>query len=165
MKNHKNYKEKSSNSKTILFFIRGIYRNKSEISKFYTVGAIGLFINYFVSFYIFTYLHFDHLHSSIVGIIVSLSSNFLLNKLWTFKDKNINYDIVLKQYLKYFIFNSVGVVIQLSIVYGLGKTNVDYGWVIIIAISIASILNYIVNKKFIFKNKTEILNIKNKFWN
>ena len=105
MKNHKNYKEKSSNSKTILFFIRGIYRNKSEISKFYSVGAIGLFINYFVSFYFFTYFHFDHLHSSIVGIIVSLSSNFLLNKIWTFKDKNMNYDIVLKQYLKYFIFN------------------------------------------------------------
>jgi dolichol-phosphate mannosyltransferase len=165
LKNHKNYKEKSSNSKTILFFIRRIYRNKSEISKFYIVGAIGLFINYFVSLYIFTYFHFDHLNSSIVGIIVSLSSNFLLNKLWTFKDKNMNYDIVLKQYLKYFIFNSVGVVIQLSIVYGLGKTNVDYGWVIIIAISIASILNYIVNKKFIFKNKKEILNIKNKFWN
>ena len=164
MKNHKNYKEKSSNSKTILFYIRGIYRNKSEISKFYTVGAIGLFINYIVSFYFFTYFHFDHLQSSILGIVVSLSSNFLLNKIWTFHDRNMSYDIVLKQYLKYFIFNSVGVVIQLSIVYGLGKTNVDYGWIIIIAISIASILNYIVNKKFIFKNKKEILNIKNKFW-
>jgi dolichol-phosphate mannosyltransferase len=165
LKNHKNYKEKSSSSKTILFFIRGIYRNKSEISKFYTVGGIGLFINYFVSFYFFAYFNFDHLHSSIVGIIVSLSSNFLLNKIWTFQDKNMNCNIILKQYLKYFIFNSVGVVIQLSIVYGLGKTNVDYGWIIMIAISIASILNYIVNKKFIFKNKKEILNIKNKFWN
>ena len=165
MKNHKNYKEKSSSTKTILFLIQRIYMNKGEISKFYTVGAIGLFINYIVSFHFFTYFNFDHLQSSILGIVVSLSSNFLLNKIWTFKDRNMNYDIVLKQYLKYFIFNSVGVVIQLSIVYGLGKTNVDYGWIIIIAISIASILNYIVNKKFIFRNKNEILNIKNKFWN
>ena len=165
MKNHKNYKEKFSSTKTILFLIQRIYMNKGEISKFYTVGAIGLFINYIVSFYFFTYFHFDHLQSSILGIIVSLSSNFLLNKIWTFQDRNMNYDIVLKQYLKYFIFNSVGVVIQLSIVYGLGKTNVDYGWIIIIAISIASILNYIVNKKFIFRDKNEILNIKNKFWN
>ena len=164
MKNHKKYKEKSSSSKTILFFIRGIYRNKSEISKFYIVGAIGLFVNYFVSFYFFTYYYFDHLNSSTLGIIVSLSSNFLLNKIWTFQDRNMNYFIVLKQYIKYFIFNSVGVVIQLSIVAGLGKTNIDYGWIIIVAISIASILNYIVNKKFIFKNKKEILNIKNKFW-
>ena len=165
MKNHKKYKEKSSSSKTILFFIRGIYRNKSEISKFYIVGAIGLFVNYFVSFYFFTYYYFDHLNSSTLGIIVSLSSNFLLNKIWTFQDRNMNYYIVLKQYIKYFIFNSVGVVIQLSIVAGLGKTNIDYGWIIIVAISTASIINYIVNKKFIFKNKNEILNIKNKFWN
>jgi len=164
LKNHKKYKEKSSSTKTILFLVQRIYRNKGEISKFYTVGAIGLFINYIISFYFFTYFHFDHLQSSILGIVVSLSSNFLLNKIWTFHDKNMNYDIVLKQYLKYFIFNSVGVVIQLSIVYGLGKTNVDYGWIIIIAISIATILNYVVNKKFIFKNKKEILNIKNKFW-
>lgn len=165
MKNHKNYKEKFSSTKTILSLIQRIYMNKGEISKFYTVGAVGLFINYVVSFYFFTYFHFDHLQSSILGIVISLSSNFLLNKIWTFQDRNMNYDIVLKQYLKYFIFNSVGVVIQLSIVYGLGKANVDYGWIIIIAISIASILNYIVNKKFIFRNKNEILNIKNKFWN
>jgi putative flippase GtrA len=73
--------------------------------------------------------------------------------------------IILKQFVKYFIFNSVGVIMQLSIVFGLGKTNIDYGITIIIAILIASILNYIVNKKFIFKNKKEIINLKNKFWN
>jgi putative flippase GtrA len=89
----------------------------------------------------------------------------MLNKLWTFQDKNMKYDIILRQYVKYFIFNSVGVILQLSIVYGLGKTSIDYGLVVIIAIAIASILNYIVNKKFIFKNKKEIVDIRNKFWN
>jgi len=100
-----------------------------------------------------------------MGIIVSLSSNFLLNKVWTFQDNNMYVKIILKQYVKYFFFNSVGVIMQLSIVFGLGKTNIDYGITIIIAILIASILNYIVNKKFIFKNKKEIINLKNKFWN
>ena len=89
----------------------------------------------------------------------------MLNKLWTFQDKNMKYDIVLRQYVKYFIFNSVGVILQLTIVYGLGTTSIDYGLVVIIAISIASILNYIVNKKFIFKNRKEIVDIRNKFWN
>jgi dolichol-phosphate mannosyltransferase len=163
LKNHKNYKEKSSNPEAILLLIQRIYRNRGEISKFYIVGAIGLFINYFVSLYFFSNFHFDHIQSSILGIIVSISSNFFLNKIWTFHDRNINYDIVLKQYAKYFLFNSVGVIMQLLIVYGLGKTDVEYSWVIIIAISISSILNYIINKKFIFKNKKEILNIKNKF--
>ncbi|MGE0242669.1 MAG: GtrA family protein [Nitrososphaeraceae archaeon] len=165
MKSHKNFKEKFSTYKSILTLVQSIYQNKGEILRFYIVGAIGLFINYIVSSYFFIFLDFDHIQSSILGIIVSLSSNFLLNKIWTFQDNNMNIMVILKQYVKYFIFNSVGVVIQLSIVFGLGKTNIDYGIIILIAISIASILNYIVNKKFIFKNKKEILNLKNKFWN
>jgi dolichol-phosphate mannosyltransferase len=165
LKNDKNLKEKFSTYKSILILVQNIYQNKEEILRFYIVGAIGLFINYIVASYFFIYLDFDHIQSSILGIIVSLTSNFLFNKIWTFQDNNMNIKIILKQYVKYFIFNSVGVVIQISIVFGLGKTNIDYGIIILIAISIASILNYIVNKKFIFKNKKEILNLKNKFWN
>ncbi|HEX7143164.1 MAG TPA: GtrA family protein, partial [Nitrososphaeraceae archaeon] len=82
-----------------------------------------------------------------------------------FQDRTMKYDILLRQYLKYFFFNSVGVIIQISIVYGFGKTSIDYGAIIIFAISIASILNYIVNKKFIFKNSKEVVDIRNRFWN
>ncbi len=165
MKNYKNFREKSSSFNPFLIAIRKVYYNKGELSKFYIVGGIGLIINYFVSYFFFTYFHLDHIQSSIFGIIVSLSSNFMFNKIWTFQDRNMKYNIFLRQYVKYFIFNSVGVIIQLSIVYGFGKTNLDYGWVIIIAISVASILNYIVNKKFIFKNRKEIVDIRNRFWN
>lgn len=165
MKNYKKVKEKSSPLNSFLIAINKIYYHKGELSKFYIVGGIGLVINYLVSYFIFTSFHLDHIQSSIFGIIVSLTSNFLLNKLWTFQDRNMKYDLVLRQYLKYFIFNSVGVIIQVSIVYGFGKTSIDYGYVVIIAISIASILNYIVNKKFIFKNTKEIVDIRNKFWN
>ena len=165
MKNYKKINEKSSPINTFLIAINKIYYQKGELTKFYIVGGIGLVINYFVSYFIFTSFHLDQIQSSIFGIIVSLSSNFMLNKLWTFQDKNMKYDIILRQYIKYFIFNSVGVILQVSIVYGLGKTSIDYGLVVIIAIAIASILNYIVNKKFIFKNKKEIVDIRNKFWN
>jgi len=164
LKNYKKVKEKSSFVNSILVAINTIYYHKSELSKFYIVGGIGLVINYLISYFIFTTFHLDHIQSSIFGIIVSLTSNFLLNKLWTFQDRTMKYDIVLRQYVKYFIFNSVGVIIQISIVYGFAKTSIDYGYIVIIAISIASILNYIVNKKFIFKNTKEIVDIRNKFW-
>ena len=164
MKNYKKVKEKSSFVNSILVAINKIYYHKSELSKFYIVGGIGLIINYLISYFIFTTFHLDHIQSSIFGIIVSLTSNFLLNKLWTFQDRRMKYDIVLRQYVKYFIFNSVGVIIQVSIVAGFAKTSIDYGYIVIIAISIASILNYIVNKKFIFKNTKEIVDVRNKFW-
>lgn len=165
MKNYKNFKEKSSSIKPFLIAIRKIYYNKGELSKFYIVGGVGLVINYVISYFFFTSFHLDHIQSSIFGVIVSLSSNFMLNKIWTFQDRNMKYNIIFRQYLKYFIFNSVGVIIQLSIVYGFAKTNLDYGWMIIIAISVASILNYIVNKKFIFKNRKKVVDIGNRFWN
>jgi dolichol-phosphate mannosyltransferase len=164
LKNYKKVKEKSSLVNSFRITINKIYYHKGELSKFYIVGGIGLVINYLISYFIFTSFHLDHIQSSIFGIIISLTSNFLLNKLWTFQDRNIKYDIVLRQYLKYFIFNSVGVIIQVSIVYGFSKTGIDYGYVIIIAIFIASVLNYLVNKKFIFKNTKEIVDIRNKFW-
>ncbi len=164
MKNYKKVKEKSSFVNSILVAINKIYYHKSELSKFYIVGGIGLVINYLISYFIFTTFHLDHIQSSIFGIIVSLTSNFLLNKLWTFQDRTMKYYIVLRQYVKYFIFNSVGVIIQVSIVYGFAKTSIDYGYIVISAISIASILNYIVNKKFIFKNTKEIVDVRNKFW-
>lgn len=111
----------------------------------------------------FTVFGFTHLDSSIFGILVSLSSNFLLNKFWTFQDNSIQIQIIIKQYLKYFLFNSVGILMQLLIVYGFGTVGMDYGWTIIFAIIIASLINYIFNKKFIFKNhNSEILNLKNK---
>ncbi len=164
MKNYKKVKEKSSFVNSILVAINKIYYHKSELSKFYIVGGIGLIVNYLISYFIFTTFHLDHIQSSIFGIIVSLTSNFLLNKLWTFQDRTMKYYIVLRQYVKYFIFNSVGVIIQVSIVAGFAKTSIDYGYIVIIAISIASILNYIVNKKFIFKNTKEIVDVRNKFW-
>jgi putative flippase GtrA len=94
LKNYKKVKEKSSFVNSILVAINKIYYHKSELSKFYIVGGIGLIINYLISYFIFTTFHLDHIQSSIFGIIVSLTSNFLLNKLWTFQDRRIKYDIV-----------------------------------------------------------------------
>ena len=169
MNNHKKLTEKSSNwllfylSNKLFYLSNILLDHKKEFFKFYMVGFSGLIINYFISYYMFTLFGFTHLYSSIIGILFSLSSNFLLNKFWTFQDMNIDLRIIVKQYLKYFLFNSVGIFIQLLVVYGFGTAGLEYGWTIIYAIIIASMINYIFNKKFIFKNnKSEFLNLKNK---
>lgn len=162
MKNHKKLKEKSS-SRFLFNLSKILYDHKNEFFKFYLVGATGLVINYLISYCMFTVFGFTHLYSSIFGILVSLSSNFLLNKFWTFQDNSIEIQIITKQYLKYFLFNSVGILMQLLMVYGFGTVGMDYGKTVIFAIIIASLINYIFNKKFIFKNhNSEILNLKNK---
>lgn len=160
MENHKKLREKSSSWR--FFNLSNLFLNhKEEIFRFYLVGASGLVINYIISYFLFTFFGFNHLQSSFSGILVSLSSNFLLNKFWTFRDKNIEFQVITKQYLKYFIFNSIGILIQLTLVYVLGSMGIEYTWTILYAIVIASVINYVFNKKFIFKNNNvEIMNVK-----
>jgi dolichol-phosphate mannosyltransferase len=162
LENHKKLTEKSSRWR--FFNLSNLFLDhKEEILRFYLVGATGLVINYLISYFLFTFFELNHLQSSFSGILVSLSSNFLFNKFWTFRDKNIEFQVITKQYIKYFVFNSIGILIQLLLVYGLGTMDLEYNWTILFAIIIASVINYVFNKKFIFKNKNvEIMKVKKK---
>lgn len=62
----------------------------SQAGRYYTVGAIGLLLNYVVSI-LFTNSfndRFVYLDGTVVGIIFSIHSNFIMNKVWTFMDRN-----------------------------------------------------------------------------
>lgn len=85
-------KEERRNS--VMFF--------SKAGRFYSIGAIGLAINYVVSS-LFTDVVSDlwYLHATIIGIAVSMSSNFILNKIWTFGDSNFELRQTSIQYAKF----------------------------------------------------------------
>jgi len=158
-----NHKKLTKKSPLLRFFNLSdlVLNHKGEIFRFYLVGTTGLIINYFISYSLFTFFGFTHIQSSFSGILVSLSTNFLLNKFWTFKDKDVAFRTIIKQYLKYFVFNSIGILLQLFLVSSLGSFGIEYTWTIFFAIIIASVINFIFNKKFIFKNKNvELMNFK-----
>jgi dolichol-phosphate mannosyltransferase len=85
------------------FQIRGIRKSVSFFSKaarYYTVGASGLVINYSVSSSLANGLltNLPYIDAAFLGIICSITSNFLLNKRWTFEDKDFSPKHTLKQY-------------------------------------------------------------------
>src|SRR4029453_17076235 len=122
----------------------------SKASRFYTVGASGLLINYLVSFLLADNVANSvkslsntwYLQATLVGIIISTTSNFFLNKIWTFEDRDLSVGKTLKQYCSFAGISAVGATIQLLLLYLL---VVDYGLQyrvsLIIAIAIASISN------------------------
>ena len=61
----------------------------SKAARFYTVGASGFLVNYLISLF-FTNGGLDmwYLHATVIGIFASITSNFLLNKTWTFGDRD-----------------------------------------------------------------------------
>ena len=139
---------KVSDTRTSVRFI-------SKAGRFYTVGASGLLVNYLVSLlFADAIINFWYIHATIIGIAVSMSSNFILNKIWTFGDRNFDAKKTIAQYGKFVGFSSLGALIQLGMVYVLVDTyQVMYPIALILAVIIAASSNFILNKKWTFKEK------------
>jgi dolichol-phosphate mannosyltransferase len=134
---------------------RGLVLFLSKAARFFTVGASGLLINYLISSLLTggTISSLWYVHATLIGIIFSITSNFLLNKSWTFEDRNFSLYHTLKQYGLFAIFSSIGASIQLLLVYLLVESGLSYTPSLIIAVATASISNFILNKKWTFHEK------------
>jgi dolichol-phosphate mannosyltransferase len=127
----------------------------SKAGRFYTVGASGLLVNYVVSLVITQlFPSLWYLHSTTIGIVLSMTSNFVLNKIWTFEDRNFEKRRTLIQYAMFMGFSSLGALLQLSIVYLLyDGRQVDYPVALVVGVIAASVGNFLLNKKLTFKEK------------
>ena len=127
----------------------------SKAGRFYTVGASGLLVNYLVSLlFADAIVNFWYIHATMVGIAISMSSNFILNKIWTFEDRNFEAKETLVQYGKFVGFSSPGALIQLGMVYvSVDNYQVTFPLALTLAVIIAAASNFILNKKWTFKEK------------
>jgi dolichol-phosphate mannosyltransferase len=127
----------------------------SKAARFFTVGASGLGINYLVSLLFADGIsNLWYIHATIIGIIASMTTNFLLNKIWTFSDRDFTLFKTLKQYGKFVGFSSLGALLQLVIVFYLVDIqNISYPISLILAVGFAAFGNFILNKKWTFKEK------------
>jgi dolichol-phosphate mannosyltransferase len=127
----------------------------SKAGRFYTVGASGLLINYIVSVLLFnsSIASLGYIQATIGGIVVSNITNFLLNKAWTFEDKDFSPRKTLKQYGLFAAITSGGAGIQLGILHVLLQSGFSYEASLLIAVGIASVSNFLLNKKLTFGEK------------
>jgi dolichol-phosphate mannosyltransferase len=146
LQNDPNYVEQKKH-KSVLFL--------SKAARFFTVGASGLIVNYLVSFLLANVVsNIWYLQATFIGIIVSITTNFLLNKVWTFEDRDFSIKHFFRQYLSFSGFCAFGAVIQLSLVYVFVEySHVQYGISLIMAVCVASLGNFLLNKKLTFGEK------------
>ncbi len=127
----------------------------SKAARFYTVGASGFIVNYIISV-LFAGVISDmwYLHATVIGIIASITTNFILNKIWTFEDRDFGIKKTISQYGKFVIFSSLGALVQLGMVYFLvDNVEMSYPLALILAVIIAAFGNFVLNKKWTFKEK------------
>ena len=127
----------------------------SKAARFYTVGASGFAVNYLVSL-LFAGGISDmwYLHATVIGIIASITTNFILNKTWTFGDRDFRIKKTISQYGKFAVFSSLGALVQLGMVYFLVDSNgISYPLALILTVMTAAFGNFVFNKKYTFKEK------------
>lgn len=128
----------------------------SKVSKFSAVGISGIMINYLIAVSLSngTLSSLWYMKATLIGIVVSMTSNFLLNKIWTFNDRDFSVRHALKQYSTYVGISSLGLALQLLIVYSLAEPGIlGYNLALISAIAIASLGNFLLYKKWTFREK------------
>ena len=134
--------------------------NFVELIKFAFVGALGTIVNLSILYTLTEFFSVHYIISETIGFLVSVVHNYILNKIWTFKE-NLHERIFTK-YFKYTIINLISLCINLTILFILVEF---YGfWYIfaeVVAISIAFLNNFTVNKLWTFKKGNFELRSKN----
>jgi dolichol-phosphate mannosyltransferase len=86
--------------------------------------------------------------------MVSITSNFIFNKLWTFEDRDFALKKTVVQYGLFAGFSAFGALVQLSMLFWLVETQaIGYPIALVAAVATASIGNFLLNKKWTFKER------------
>lgn len=110
-----------------------ILEKPQEPIKFALVGISGIFVNFVILFISIEMLNWSDEISLALGIIFSVTTNYALNRIWTFQSKQP----IFIEYLKYIATNFVGFTMQYAIAYAVVVFSpVDYLQIPIIDINI-----------------------------
>lgn len=121
-----------------------------QAAKYYAVGASGVLVNLGLLFYLTEYVGLWYFLSYTAAISASITSNFILNKFWTFRD-SINSQRTIVMYVKFVSVSLLGMAIQLGSVYLLVESlSIYYMLAALISICIAGAVNFMINRRWTF---------------
>lgn len=125
--------------------------NKGFLLKFLKFGAVGfsgVFVNFGVTWFFKEICKLNKYFSNILGFVFAATSNYLLNRYWTFQSTNPQMGA---EFAKYFLISVVGLGIDTLTVYLLsGKLKWNFYLSKVFAIGAAMLWNFFGNLLFTF---------------
>lgn len=116
--------------------------------KFGVVGFSGVFVNFGITYVCKEWLKLNKYLSNILGFIFAATTNYLLNRWWTFQSTNPQ---IGTEYLKYFIIAVIGLGIDTLTVYMLNsKLKWNFYLSKIFAVGASTLWNFFGNLLFTF---------------
>ncbi|OLS27822.1 MAG: hypothetical protein HeimC2_10170 [Candidatus Heimdallarchaeota archaeon LC_2] len=143
-----------------------LLEKSEEPIKFALVGISGIFVNLLVLFLAYDVFEIFYGLSLAIGFMFSVTSNYILNRIWTFNSKGS----ILPEYLKYVASNYTGFLIQLSVVFTAKKLSPKQYLVIpfidlnidiiyfasLFGIFLGFVSNFLFSKFFVFNNSDNV---------
>lgn len=118
--------------------------------KYYIVGASGILVNLGLLYALTEFVGIWYILSYVIAISVSITTNFIFNKLWTFSD-SLKSQKAIVMYMKFVGVSLLGMGIQLGSTFLLVENlSIYYMLAALISIGIASSVNFIINRRWTF---------------
>lgn len=130
-------------------------KQHAEFFKFCVVGVSGALLDFSILNLLVIVFFINVYFAALISFLVAATSNFLLNKYWTFCQ--VRQKIATRhQYLIYLIVSLAGLLINL-LVMALLIEGIDlwYNWAKAMAIIVVGFWNYFMNKFWTFKSTQE----------
>ena len=120
-----------------------------EIVKFGVVGAIGVCIDFFVTWLFKEKFKLNKYIANGIGFCAAVINNFLLNRYWTFTVDNQSMG---EQFLKFALIALLGLAINTFLLYMLGKyLKFNFYVLKLIVIGIVFLWNFFMNSIYTFQ--------------
>ena len=116
--------------------------------KFSVVGFSGMFVNFGITYICKELLRWNKYVINIIGFVVAATTNYFLNRLWTFQSANPQ---IGTEYAKYFAISLVGLGIDTLTVWLLNdKLKCNFYLSKVFAVGAATLWNFFANLLFTF---------------
>ena len=120
----------------------------SKFLKFGVVGCSGMIIDFGMTYLCKEILRLNKFLSNAIGFILAATSNYFLNRIWTFESQN---EHVGTQYVQFMIVSTIGLGINSLVLYLLNeKLKWNFYLSKLFAIGITTIWNFFANLLFTF---------------
>lgn len=118
--------------------------------KFCTVGGSGLLVDFGITYLCKEKLKLNKYISNSIGFLIAASSNYILNRIWTFYSENQN---ITTEYFNFILVCVGGLLINTLILWIIHeKMKCNFYLSKIGAVGVATLWNFIANYTFTFSN-------------
>jgi len=119
-----------------------------QFVKFCVVGGSGVFVDFGVTYACKEWLRLNKYLANSLGFLCASTSNYLLNRLWTFQDRNSD---IAGQYLRFLGIAAVGLLINNMVIWVLhGRWRWNFYLAKLFAMGMVTFWNFFMNYFFNF---------------